>query len=112
MKPTQALHEAGQSLWLDNITRALLDKGILARHVAEYSVTGLTSNPTIFDRAIKDGTAYDADIAARKADGATDEQVLFDLALTDLRRAAELLAPVHVLAVRVPLGRGGGRPGA
>ncbi len=95
MKPTQALHEAGQSLWLDNITRALLDKGILARYVAEYSVTGLTSNPTIFDRAIKDGTAYDADIAARKADGATDEQVFFDLALADLRRAAELLAPVH-----------------
>ena len=94
MKPTQALHEAGQSLWLDNITRALLDKGILARYVAEYSVTGLTSNPTIFDRAVKDGTAYDADIAARKADGATDEQVFFDLALADLRRAAELLAPV------------------
>ncbi|MGH3205720.1 MAG: transaldolase family protein [Streptosporangiaceae bacterium] len=55
MKPTQALHEAGQSLWLDNITRALLNGGILARYVAEYSVTGLTSNPTIFDRAIRDG---------------------------------------------------------
>ena len=95
MKPTRVLHEAGQSLWLDNITRALLDKGILARYVAEYSVTGLTSNPTIFDRAVKDGTAYDADIAARKANGATDEQVFFDLALADLRRAAELLAPVH-----------------
>jgi len=66
MKPTQALHEAGQSLWLDNITRALLDERILARYVAEYSVTGLTSNPTIFD-----------------------------LALADLRRAADLLAPVH-----------------
>ena len=88
MKPTQALHEAGQSLWLDNITRALLDKGILARYVAEYSVTGLTSNPTIFDRAIKDGTAYDADIAARKASGASDEEVFFELALADLRRAA------------------------
>jgi transaldolase len=88
MKPTQALHEAGQSLWLDNITRALLDEGILPRYVAEYSVTGLTSNPTIFDRAIKDGTAYDADIAARKASGATDEQVFFDLALADLRQAA------------------------
>ena len=95
MKPTQALHEAGQSLWLDNITRALLDKGILARYVAEYSVTGLTSNPTIFDRAIRDGTAYDADIAARKASGAADEEVFFDLALADLRRAADLLAPVH-----------------
>ena len=96
MKPTQALHEAGQSLWLDNITRALLDEGILPRYVAEYSVTGLTSNPTIFDRAIRDGTAYDADIAARKASGATDEQVFFDLALADLRRAAGLFAPVHV----------------
>jgi transaldolase len=95
MKPTQALHEAGQSLWLDNITRALLDGGILARYVAEYSVTGLTSNPTIFDKAIRDGTAYDADIAARKAAGASDEQVFFDLALADLRRAAELFAPVH-----------------
>jgi transaldolase len=95
MKPTQALHGAGQSLWLDNITRALLDEGILARYVAEYSVTGLTSNPTIFDRAIRDGTAYDADIAARKADGASDEEVFFDLAVADLRRAAELFAPVH-----------------
>ena len=93
MKPTQALHEAGQSLWLDNITRALLDKGILARYVAEYSVTGLTSNPTIFDRAVKDGTAYDADIAARKANGATDEHVFFDLALADLRRARSCWPP-------------------
>ena len=95
MKPTQALHEAGQSLWLDNITRALLDEGILARYVDEYSVTGLTSNPTIFDKAIRDGTAYDADIAARKASGASDEEVFFELALADLRRAAELFAPVH-----------------
>ena len=95
MKPTQALHEAGQSLWLDNITRALLDEGILARYVDEYSVTGLTSNPTIFDKAIKDGTAYDADIAARKASGASDEEVFFELALADLRRAAGLFAPVH-----------------
>jgi transaldolase len=95
MKPTQALHEAGQSLWLDNITRALLDEGILARYVDEYSVTGLTSNPTIFDKAIRDGTVYDADIAARKASGASDEEVFFELALADLRRAAELFGPVH-----------------
>ena len=95
MKPTQALHEAGQSLWLDNITRALLDEGILGRYVDEYSVTGLTSNPAIFDKAIKDGTAYDADIAARKASGASDEEVFFELALADLRRAAGLFAPVH-----------------
>ena len=94
MKPTQALHEAGQSLWLDNITRALLDKGILARYIDEYSVTGLTSNPTIFDKAIKDGTAYDADIAARKASGASDEEVFFELAVVDLRRAANLFAPI------------------
>ena len=93
MKPTQALHEAGKSLWLDNITRALLDEGILPRYVAEYSVTGLTSNPTIFDRAIRDGTAYDADIAARTASGATDEQAFFDLALADLRRAAGCSPP-------------------
>ncbi len=79
MKPTQAPHEAGQSVWLDNITRALLDEGILPRYVAEYSVTGLTSKPTIFDRPIRDGTAYGADIAAREASGATDEQVFFDL---------------------------------
>ena len=88
MKPTQALHEAGQSLWLDNITRALLDEGILARYVDEYSVTGLTSNPTIFDKAIRDGTAYDADIAARKASGASDEEVFFELALADLSALA------------------------
>jgi len=101
MKPTQALHEAGQSLWLDDITRALLDEGILARYVDEYSVTGLTSNPTIFDKAIKDGTAYDADIAARKASGASDEEVFFELALADLRRAAGLFAPVHARTDKV-----------
>ena len=101
MKPTQALHEAGQSLWLDNITRALLNEGILARYVDEYSVTGLTSNPAIFDKAIKDGTAYDADIAARKASGASDEEVFFELALADLRRAAGLFAPVHACTDKV-----------
>jgi len=88
MKPTQALHEAGQSLWLDNITRALLDEGILGRYVDEYSVTGLTSNPAIFDKAIKDGTAYDADIVARKASRASDEEVFFELALADLSALA------------------------
>jgi transaldolase len=82
MKPTQALQEAGQSLWLDNITRALLDEGI-------------TSSPTIFDRAIRNGTAYDADITAQKAAGASDEGAFFELALADLRRAADLFAPVH-----------------
>jgi transaldolase len=73
MKRTQALHDAGQSIWLDNITRTLLDRGILDRYIARYSVTGLTSNPTILDNAIKEGTDYDADIAARKATGASDE---------------------------------------
>jgi transaldolase len=95
MKPTQALNEAGQSLWLDNITRALLDEGTLDRYITEYSVTGLTSNPTIFDRAIEGGHDYDADIADRKAAGAGDEEVFFELAMADLRRAADLFAPVH-----------------
>ncbi|MDR0344571.1 MAG: transaldolase [Nocardiopsaceae bacterium] len=95
MKPTRALHEAGQSIWLDNITRALLDKGTLDRYIAEYSVTGLTSNPTIFDKAIEGGHDYDADIAERKSTGASDEEVFFELALADLRRAADLFAPSH-----------------
>ena len=81
MKRTQALHDTGQSIWLDNITRTLLDRGILDRYIARYSVTGLTSNPTILDNAIKEGTDYDADIAARKATGASDEEVVFELAL-------------------------------
>ena len=95
MKPTRALHEAGQSLWLDNITRSLLDEGTLQTYIAGDSVTGLTSNPTIFDKAIEGGSDYDADIAAHKAEGASDEEVFFKLALADLRRAADLFAPVH-----------------
>jgi len=95
MNPTQALHEAGQSIWLDNITRALLDEHTLDRYIAEYSVTGLTSNPTIFDKSIEGGHDYDADIAARKTAGASDEDVFFELAMADLRRAADLFAPVH-----------------
>ena len=89
MKATQQLHEAGQSLWLDNITRGLLDKGTLANYIGEYSITGLTSNPTIFDKAIEAGADYDSDIAAWKAAGASDEEVFFELALSDLRRAAD-----------------------
>lgn len=95
MKPTQQLHEVGQSLWLDNITRSLLDRGTLARYVAEDSVTGLTSNPTIFDKAIGGGSDYDEQIVALKETGASDEEVFFELALTDLRRAADLFAPAH-----------------
>lgn len=95
MKPTQALHEAGQSLWLDNITRGLLDQGTLHTYIEQYSITGLTSNPTIFDKAIEGGSDYDAEITALKATGASDEQVFSELALNDLRRAADLFAPVH-----------------
>ena len=77
MKPTQALHEAGQSLWLDNITRGLLDQGTLQSYVDEYSITGLTSNPTIFDKAIEGGPDYDTEISAVKATGASDEHPSF-----------------------------------
>ncbi len=95
MKPTQQLHEAGQSLWLDNITRGLLDTGTLQTYVNEYSITGLTSNPTIFDKAIEAGSDYDADIATWTAAGAAPQEVFFELALVDLRRAADLFAPAH-----------------
>lgn len=94
MKPTQKLHALGQSLWLDNITREMLDDGTLKRYIDEFSVTGLTSNPTIFQKALAGGAAYDAEIAAAGAD--TDTEVLFiRLALADLTRAADLLRPVH-----------------
>jgi transaldolase len=95
MNPTRQLHDAGQSLWLDNITRGLLDDGTLEGYIADYSITGLTSNPTIFDKAIEAGSHYDSDIRAAKAAGTPDEQVFFALALDDLRRAADLFAPVH-----------------
>jgi transaldolase len=96
MNATARLHEIGQSLWLDNITRDLLDSGTLARYIAELSVTGLTSNPTIYDRAIGGTTAYDAAIRDAAANGMTPDAIFFDLALTDLRRAADLFAPIHV----------------
>src|SRR5579872_5977509 len=95
MKPTQALHDLGQSLWLDNITRDLLDTGTLARYIEELSVTGLTSNPTIFDHAIKNSTAYDAAIREKIARGRSGEALFFELALEDLTRAADLFAGVH-----------------
>ncbi len=94
MKPTQELHDAGQSLWLDNITRGMLDDGTLSRYLDELAVTGLTSNPTIFEKAISAGSDYDAQVAEVKATGASDEEVFFELALADLRRAADLFAPV------------------
>jgi transaldolase len=89
------LHELGQSLWLDNITRTMLDDGTLVRYLDELSVTGLTSNPTIFDHAISGGEMYDEQIAEQIAAGASDEEIFFELALDDLRRAADLFAAVH-----------------
>ncbi len=95
MKPTQQLHDLGQSLWVDNITRTMLDDGTLAGYIDELSVTGLTSNPTIFDKAIGGGSAYDEQIAELSGQGLEGEDLFFELALTDLRRAAELFRPVH-----------------
>ncbi len=94
MKATQQLHDLGQSLWLDNITRGLLDDGTLARYISEDSVTGLTSNPSIFDKAIGSGEAYDAGIHAKTLAGLEGEKLFIELALEDLRRAADLFAPV------------------
>jgi transaldolase len=95
MKATQALHNLGQSIWLDNITRDLLYSGTLARYIDEFSVTGLTSNPTIFDHAIKNSTAYDVAIRDKLSKGKTGETLFFELALEDLIRAAGLFRPVH-----------------
>jgi transaldolase len=95
VKPTQILHEHGQSLWLDNITRTMLDDGTLDRYIDELSITGLTSNPTIFDHAISEGHAYDDQIAALKDAGATAEDAFFELAIDDLRRAAAMFEPIY-----------------
>lgn len=94
MKPTRQLHELGQSLWLDNITRTLLDDGTLAGYIERFSITGLTSNPTIFQHALAEGDAYDADIASAPSERST-EQLFIDLALADLTRAADLFQPIH-----------------
>jgi transaldolase len=95
MKPTQELHELGQSLWLDNITRTMLDDGTLRGYIDELSVTGLTSNPTIFDKAISGGDAYDEQITELREKGLDPEDLFFELALADLLRAAKLFDPVH-----------------
>ena len=95
MHTTRALAELGQSLWLDNITRLLLDSGTLARYIDELDVTGLTSNPTIYDRAIGGTDAYDAEIAKAAHAGTSGEDTFFEVALSDLRRAADLFRPVH-----------------
>ena len=95
MKATQLLHNLGQSLWLDNITRDLLNSGTLKRYVDDLSVTGLTSNPTIFDHAIKNSTAYDAAIREKLSKGKSGEALFFELALEDITRASDLFRPVY-----------------
>ena len=94
MAGTTDLIEIGQSIWLDNITRDMLDDGTIARYIADLGVTGLTSNPSIFDKAISGSTAYDADVAALAAEGLGAEEIFFRLAIADLRRAADLFAPI------------------
>lgn len=94
MKATRDLHDKGQSLWLDNITRGMLDDGTIQGFIGDRQVTGLTSNPSIFDTAIKTG-AYDDSITALARRGLSSEEIFFELALADLRRAADLFGPVH-----------------
>jgi transaldolase len=95
MSATQQLHDRGQSLWLDNITRGMLASGTLRRYIEEFSITGLTSNPTIFDQAIKGSRDYDGAIRQGLAQGKSGEALFFDLALEDLTQAADLFRPVH-----------------
>jgi transaldolase len=99
MKPailaTRKLHELGQSLWLDNITRALLTSGTLGRYIEEFSISGLTSNPTIFEHAIKNGSDYDTSIRQKAAEGKSGEALFFELAIDDLRWAADLFRAIH-----------------
>jgi transaldolase len=95
MKATEMLHNLGQSLWLDNITRDLLNGGALKRYIDELSITGLTSNPTIFEKAIKHSTSYDAAIVKKLKRGRMGEELFFELALEDLARAADLFRPIY-----------------
>jgi transaldolase len=95
MKATQLLHNLGQSIWLDNITRDLLDRGTLKLYIDELSLTGLTSNPTIFNHAVKNSTAYDAAISKKSAKNKSGEEIFLELALEDLTRAADLFRPIH-----------------
>jgi transaldolase len=94
MRATQILHDLGQSIWLDYITRDLLDSGALKQYIDEFSVTGLTSNPTIFDQAIKNSAAYDAAITEKLRQGKSGEALFFELALEDITRAADLFRPI------------------
>src|SRR5271156_542394 len=95
MKATRLLHDEGQSLWLDNITRTLLDSGTLRQYIDDLSITGLTSNPTIFDHAIRNNAAYDSAITEKLRRGKSGETLFFELAMEDLSRAAELFRPIH-----------------
>ena len=95
MKATESLHNLGQSIWLDNITRDLLDSGTLKRYVEDLSVTGLTSNPTIFDHAIAKSKSYDSEIRRLMDTGLAGEELFFELAVQDLTRAADLFAPIN-----------------
>jgi transaldolase len=95
MKATRKLHDLGQSLWLDNITRGLLTKGTLRRYIEEFSITGLTSNPTIYDHAIKNNDFYDETIHQKMREGKSGEELFFELALEDLTQAADLFRPIH-----------------
>jgi len=95
MNATQKLHEIGQSIWLDNITRGLLTSGTLHRYIQDLSVTGLTSNPTIFDHAIKNSLDYDDAISQKQKEGKSSEALFFELAIEDLRLAADLFRPIY-----------------
>ena len=95
MNAAKQLHELGQSLWLDNITRGLLESGTLKQYLRDLAVTGLTSNPTIFDHAIRNTQFYDTAIAEKASRGKSGEDLFFDLALEDLTRAADLFRPIH-----------------
>src|ERR1700690_3687982 len=95
MKATQQLHDLGQSLWLDNITRGLLTSGTLGDYISKLSITGLTSNPTIFDLAIRDSVFYDDAIRQKTKEGKTGEKLFFELALEDLSQAADLFRPIY-----------------
>ncbi len=101
MNATQKLHELGQSIWLDNITRGLLDSGTLKTYLSDYSVSGLTSNPTIFEQAIRSSNFYDDAIKQKFSQGKSRSALFFELALEDLVRAADMLLPIHKLSAGV-----------
>jgi transaldolase len=96
MKATQKLHDIGQSIWLDNLTRGLLTSGKLREYIEEFSVTGLTSNPTIFDHTVRNGHDYDEAIGQKLQEGKTTEALFFELAIEDLRQAADLFRAIHI----------------